>query len=550
MSAPAPIPENAMNRPIRTLLLAAAIALALPATAPRAEPFTFQGFLEQAGTPLNGSAKLAFKLYDADTAGSQIGSTLTANAWPVAAGVFSIDLDFTGVVFTGAARWLQVEVNGTPLSGRIAVQPAPLAASANALRGFNVLGSTPSSGQVLKWNGTAWAPAAESGGSSYSAGEGLALDAGVFSLNPMFRLPQGCPLGSLTRLGVMGWGCEPAQHDHFGESWSGAVDGMGFSVGQTTTDSGWSAIAGNHFGITATGIGVQGRAMGPAAGIGVYGEGTHFGVEGYVSTAAAEAAVHGLATATATAAAAIKGEAQASASRAVLGVHGHIDGIALEGRATSTNPGTATGVFGTSTTIGGIGVRGEGSTGVRGKGGTGVSAEGVQYGVSSLATDTTGVALEGLASAATGNTFAVKATVLSPGGVALNGSNLANSGAGLALQVLSLAPDGVAANIEARGTGASVGLHSLSEGEDPDALGVHAQVSNSSGAGAALFAEHRSGGVAARLDGVLRLTPRSAAPSSCELGDLYVHDSGALCFCNASGTPGTWEQINATGLCL
>ncbi|MCC6562949.1 MAG: hypothetical protein IT478_16445, partial [Xanthomonadales bacterium] len=81
-----------MNRPIRTLLLAAAIALALPATAPRAEPFTFQGFLEQAGTPLNGSANLAFKLYDAQSAGSQIGSTLTANAWPVAAGVFSIDL--------------------------------------------------------------------------------------------------------------------------------------------------------------------------------------------------------------------------------------------------------------------------------------------------------------------------------------------------------------------------------------------------------------------------------------------------------------------------
>lgn len=537
------------HRFVRSILVLA-VAATLPFATAQAEPFTFQGHLAQSGTPIDGTADLAFKLYNAETGGAQLGSTISTTGYPVVDGVFTVDLDFGAVVFDGSARWLQVEVNGTPLSGRIEILPAPVAASSNALRGRSVAATAPLDGQVLSWSGGAWIPTTPSTGGTYSAGDGLLLDAGVFSVDQLYRLPQGCPLGSLTRLGVMGWGCEPAQHDHFGESWSGAVDGMGFSVGQTTTDSGWSAIAGNHFGITATGIGVQGRAMGPAAGIGVYGEGTRFGVEGYVSTTAAEAAVHGLATATATTAAAIKGEAQASASRAVLGVHGHIDGIALEGRATSTNPGTATGVFGTSTAVGGIGVRGEGSTGVRGKGGTGVSAEGVQYGVSSLATDTTGIAVEGFASASSGNTVAVKASVASPAGIALQGVNTAASGQSLALQLENIASDGVAANVEARGTGASVGLRSLSEGEDPDALGVHAQISNSSGEGAALFAEHRSGGVAARLDGVLRMTPRAAAPSSCELGDLYVHDSGALCFCNASGTPGTWEQINATGLCL
>ncbi|MCC6559793.1 MAG: hypothetical protein IT478_00435, partial [Xanthomonadales bacterium] len=192
---------------LRNALLALALAATLPFATAQADPFTFQGFLEQAGTPLNGSANLAFKLYDADTAGSQIGSTLSANAWPVAAGVFSIDLDFTGVVFTGAPRWLQVEVNGTPLAGRIAVQPAPLAASANALRGFNVLGSTPSSGQVLKWNGTAWAPAAESGGGTYSAGNGLSLSGTVFSVN----YAGSGAANTASR----------SDHDHYGDAWSG-----------------------------------------------------------------------------------------------------------------------------------------------------------------------------------------------------------------------------------------------------------------------------------------------------------------------------------------
>lgn len=521
------------HRFVRSILVLA-LAATLPFATAQAEPFTFQGFLEQAGTPLNGSANLAFKLYDADTAGSQIGSTLSANAWPVAAGVFSIDLDFTGVVFTGAPRWLQVEVNGTPLSGRIAVQPAPLAASANALRGFNVLGSTPTSGQVLKWNGTAWAPAAESGGSSYSAGNGLTLSGTTFSVD--FAGSGAANTASRS------------DHGHYGAGWFGGSSLFALHLANYNAAVGAAVLFANFDNPASTG-GVGVRAQTNAIdGIGVYGSGTE-GVRG-TSTDGADGigvfgwrnmpggvGVQGFATGDATTVA-VSGGNNAAGGTAIIGVSGN------------TGSGAGIGVLGKSRNIGGIGVSGEGSTGLRGKGGTGVSAEGVQYGVSSLATDTTGIAVEGFASASSGNTVAVKASVASPAGIALQGSNLANSGAGLALHVMSLAPDGVAANIEARGIGTSVGLHSVSEGEDPDALGVHAQISNSSGAGAALFAEHRSGGVAARLDGVLRMTPRAAAPSSCELGDLYVHDSGALCFCNASGTPGTWEQINATGLCL
>ena len=272
--------------------------------------------------------------------------------------------------------------------------------------------------------------------------------------------------------------------------------------------------------------------MGPAAGIGVQGEGTRFGIEGVVVSTSAEAAVHGWAAAGASAAHGIKGQAEASTSRAVIGLHEHSEGIALEGRAHSTDPGSATGVLGASSAIGGFGVRGEGSTGVRGTGGTGVSAEGAQFGVSGLATETTGVGVEGVASSPTGNTTGVLARALSPAGVALKAENFAD--------------DAVTAHFQAWGGGATVALRSESRGDVPGALALHATLDNGSGDGAALFAEHRGGGVAVKLDGVLRMTPRASAPASCELGDLYVHDSGALCFCNGALA---WERINTAGLC-
>lgn len=526
-------------------ILALALAAALPFASVHAEPFTFQGHLAQAGMPLTGSPDLAFSLYNTETGGSPLVAPITATNWPVVDGVFTVDLDFSGVAFDGSARWLQVEVDGTPLSGRIEILPAPVSASSNALRGRSVAATAPLDGQVLSWSGGAWIPTTPSAGSSYTAGTGLTLTGSSFSVN------------------FGGSGAENmasrSDHDHYGDAWSGNSAFNALQVFNQNPGAGTGAIAGFNtsndseskglFGQSEAGYGVVGfgrvgtrGSSNDPGGIGVTGisfanTGNGMGVEALGGSPDG----FGLWA---------RNAASSGNAIAVYGESTGADGVAMRGNATSTGTGATTGVYGSSLSTNGAGVRGEGSTGVRGKGGTGVSAEGVQFGVSSLATDTTGVALEGLASAATGNTAAVKATVLSPGGVALNGSNLASSGMGLALQVMSLAPDGVAANIEARGIGTSVGLHSVSEGENPDALAVHAQISNSSGAGAALFAEHRSGGVAARLDGVLRMTPRAAAPSSCELGDLYVHDSGALCFCNASGTPGTWEQINATGICL
>ena len=114
-----------MNRLYRITTLCAigllACSLALAQTA-----ITYQGQLKQSGTPFTGTANLEFALFDQPGGGGQIGPTLVRNNWPVSDGLFQAELDF-GAVFDGSPRFLQVQVNGTPLIPRQAVRPAPLA---------------------------------------------------------------------------------------------------------------------------------------------------------------------------------------------------------------------------------------------------------------------------------------------------------------------------------------------------------------------------------------------------------------------------------------
>lgn len=100
--------------------------------AAQSSAFTYQGSLSASGQPANGNFDLTFALFDDPAGGNQIGSTISALQFPVAQGLFTIDLDFPGA-FTGNQRWLQVSVNGTPVLPRQAVNSAPIAQY--ALRG-------------------------------------------------------------------------------------------------------------------------------------------------------------------------------------------------------------------------------------------------------------------------------------------------------------------------------------------------------------------------------------------------------------------------------
>ncbi len=110
----------------RGLFAAALLGAALPAAA-QDSTITYQGQLQEANQPFTGTANLQFQLFDQPTNGSQVGPTETRTNWPVEDGLFQVDLDFGASAFDGSARFLEVWVNGAPLSPRQAIRAAPVA---------------------------------------------------------------------------------------------------------------------------------------------------------------------------------------------------------------------------------------------------------------------------------------------------------------------------------------------------------------------------------------------------------------------------------------
>lgn len=56
--------------------------------------FSYQGSLNDSGNPANGSFQMRFRLFDALSGGTQIGTTLNDIPVTAASGVFSTKLDF------------------------------------------------------------------------------------------------------------------------------------------------------------------------------------------------------------------------------------------------------------------------------------------------------------------------------------------------------------------------------------------------------------------------------------------------------------------------
>src|SRR5215831_15039895 len=152
------------------LLLLSIITCRLSAFA-QGTTFTYQGDLNAGANGVTGLYDLTFALYNANTGGSQIGSTQTKLATGVTNGLFTVSLDF-GAVFNGTQYWLEIGVrtNGVGsyvvLSPRQQLTPTPyaiysetagqangVAAGTVSATGLNSLDS-PSAGQVLAYNGS------------------------------------------------------------------------------------------------------------------------------------------------------------------------------------------------------------------------------------------------------------------------------------------------------------------------------------------------------------------------------------------------------------
>ena len=117
------------------------LGLAAIAAASALADFTYQGQLQQNGVPFSGTANVVFRVFDAAAAGTQLGTQ--ALAVPVSRGLFTVDLGTGGEfdsAFNGSSRWMELVVNGTVLTPRQPLTPAPYALFSQATRGVTVPG--------------------------------------------------------------------------------------------------------------------------------------------------------------------------------------------------------------------------------------------------------------------------------------------------------------------------------------------------------------------------------------------------------------------------
>lgn len=135
--------------------------------------FTYQGYLRQSDNPANGNYCFEFRLFDAEVAGTQIGSPALPCNVLVQDGRFNVNLDFGAEAFNTEPRWLEISVNpeggssATPLSPRQRITPAPLAmfahkaaeaqtatAAANGVpAGFSIMGTSQTPPPGYQWSG-------------------------------------------------------------------------------------------------------------------------------------------------------------------------------------------------------------------------------------------------------------------------------------------------------------------------------------------------------------------------------------------------------------
>jgi trimeric autotransporter adhesin len=143
------------NEAMRTLLKLTTLALLACSTLnyqlstafAQGTAFTYQGRLNDGGSPAHGTYDFRFKLFEDSLGNTQAGSTQLAGGVPVTNGLFLVTIDFGAGIFTGSNYWLEVDVrtNGaasyTGLTPLQAVTPTPYAIFANTAS--NLSGTLP-----------------------------------------------------------------------------------------------------------------------------------------------------------------------------------------------------------------------------------------------------------------------------------------------------------------------------------------------------------------------------------------------------------------------
>ena len=387
-------------------------ALALPAAAlaqPLGTAFTYQGRLNDGGSPAQGTYDFQFILYDAVVGGAQVGPLLTRDDVAVSSGLFTLSLDF-GAVFGASKRWLEIGVRPgastgvyTPLAPRqeLSAAPAALYSERSAL--------TP-------WTGITGVPAGfadgvdhDSGGTVTSVTAGAGLTGGTITTSGALAVAfagVGSAASAARSDHHHDGAYAAAAHDHFGAAWTGAA-----SPGLSLTTSGAVGLSG-----TGSSRGVWGVADHPT--------GVAYGVLG-TSASVNGRGVFGQATAASGLAYGVQGETTSPSAAGVWGRAMAPTGLASGVFGSTASP-SGRGVTGQVTATSGqpIGVRGDASSAPQGIGVSGESAQ--SWGIYGETVGGGGVA--GRASATTGSTVGVQGTVFSTTGTGVRGESLATSG--------------------------------------------------------------------------------------------------------------------------
>jgi endosialidase-like protein/collagen triple helix repeat protein len=453
--------EDSLMKLLSTLVAAVTLSLNHSTFSARiTDEITYQGEVFMSGVPLNDTADLVFRLYDASVSGTLIGTPVSINNYPIVEGRFTVQLDFGSGVFAADPRWIEIDLRSPAGSGAF-----------TTLTTRQPVTATPVALFALDGNEGPQGPQGEQGPQGDQGPVGPQGPIGP-------QGPQG-PTGPQGRQGDQGpTGPQgPAGQDGSDALWQVLGSNMYYNNGNIGI--GTTAPA-HSLEVVSTGI----RAI---SALTTDSKGFTIGVEGRSNSNNGQG-VFGLATATTGVTYGVYGRSSSPDGSGVRGLHNALSGtgpgVLGESNSTSAN---AIGIHGRINNT----APGSFSAAVRGDnlgmGGTGVGVWGSQNGSGwgVYGTTNSGRGVYGLASATTGITYGVYGRSDSPDGIGVRGHHNALTGTG----------PGVLGETDSTSANA-IGIHgrvnSTMSGED--SVAVRGENLGESGVSIGVWGSHNGGG--------------------------------------------------------